>query len=457
MAILMRPAGSAAASLRRPRAGSKAAGWSAAAVIAALLLSPPGFGQETELQKAFRHADAIPTGGWTALPSPGKWKAIEMILEQTRGNYEKIRTWEGTYRVRSVEFQPAAYLKDAFGPRLKLEEVADAQLEMDFQFKFAIDTGTDRIYRSKETKGVVWRTRSSPKTFKVENSAPLDERSSVTPERYLHFDPKAIWPEFKFFRGHPDAMKKRAAFRDEVSRAQRSHISDMIDPRLFFTLTGRQRFWEELNLFLEASQGKNPRYGKEKADANVTVLQAEGTGGQWYQVSIKYSANRPSEKGPQSTIIFSPAGGFNPVEFALNRGDRDRTEVRRTKWRWKAVDGAYVPEAVQETIRRAETPTAAIDRELTLESCAVNRPLREDQFDYAGLGLKDGDIVVDNILNEVSAIRDGGTKKLGNFGEDHSRTVASTGKGFAHWWVVAVNAVVLVAVAALVRSKRGRV
>ncbi len=77
--------------------------------------------------------------------------------------------------------------------------------------------------------------------------------------------------------------------------------------------------------------------------------------------------------------------------------------------------------------------------------CILNRPLDSHQFDYAALGLEDGDIIVDKIENIVYLWGNGQPEKLGIVGEKYEPPVSESVKGGTtrKWLFVAANVAVL--------------
>src|SRR5262249_38375805 len=72
---------------------------------------------------------------------------------------------------------------------------------------------------------------------------------------------------------------------------------------------------------------------------------------------------------------------------------------------------------IKESVYRS--PGGALSKEQTtrLKDCALNRQLSPHQFDERGLGLKDGDLVLNHLERVAYIFEGGGPVKLANFGE----------------------------------------
>jgi hypothetical protein len=105
--------------------------------------------------------------------------------------------------------------------------------------------------------------------------------------------------------------------------------------------------------------------------------------------------------------------GYNPVIWFSSWEKPDGRLADRTEWQWKLVDGAYVPAAIKHMAHEDGAPET--QRDATLEDCVLNQPLDPHQFDYEGLGLKDGDMINDHIDRVYYTLKNGKLVKLGDF------------------------------------------
>ena len=94
-------------------------------------------------------------------------------------------------------------------------------------------------------------------------------------------------------------------------------------------------------------------------------------------------------------------------------------KIQEMQWRWKRVDGIDLPEIVLENFMAFDSQSLQLWRESELVDCRVNVPLDADQFTLRGLGLEEGDLVIDKIDRAVEILRDGQIVRLGAFGDQY--------------------------------------
>ena len=98
------------------------------------------------------------------------------------------------------------------------------------------------------------------------------------------------------------------------------------------------------------------------------------------------------------------------------------------------IDGVYVPSTIKESAYRAPGGGLSKEQVTKLKECALNRPLGAHQFDERGLGLSDGDLVLNHLERVAYIIKGGEPVKLANFGDGSvlrpaGRTAAQRGRG----------------------------
>jgi hypothetical protein len=118
-----------------------------------------------------------------------------------------------------------------------------------------------------------------------------------------------------------------------------------------------------------------------------------------------------------SEWVFDGSVGFHMTGY-FTRHDNG-PNMQEIKWRWKNIDGVFVPEIVFEKFVASGTQTMQLWRESELTECSINAPLATDQFSLSGLGLEEGELVIDKINRVVEIFRDGKTTRLGAFGDQY--------------------------------------
>ena len=393
---------------------------------------------------------------WHKIVAPADLDSLSMLADQMRGNFEKLRTWQGVYSVHLREYLPSKFAVELRKSGKAKASAAESGLwkESKFLLRFTIDIKSDSIYRSKETTETVF-TEESNSVVTMPRLAPVDERSVVTAEHCLHFDPKAVWPGFAYVPDYPETRGKRTAFRDPAKWSEGKLLGDLPDPRMLFGLSAQgMKFWEEFTLI---SQGIKD-YRAKLNTPPIAVYDSQGEGGAWYRMEERFMNRSRKLIDSYMIVNVSAATGFNVVSNVLSRDAAGEHPESKKLWQWKRYNGVFLPERTIELLYTSETGKPIYRREMKLQECKVNDTIAPSLFSYQGLGLKDGDVVMDNIDKVCYILRNGGLEKLANYGEkyyppDTNRWALSRG-----WQLTICSSflVVLIAIFVVRHCKRKR-
>jgi hypothetical protein len=89
----------------------------------------------------------------------------------------------------------------------------------------------------------------------------------------------------------------------------------------------------------------------------------------------------------------------------------------KIEWQWKAIDDIYIPSSIKEWAYRSADGGLSKQQETRLKECVLNQPLVLHQFDERGLGLNDGDLVLNHLERLAYIIKGGEPVKLASFGD----------------------------------------
>ena len=357
---------------------------------------------------------------WIDVAPADRLHVIEQLATQSKGNYEKIKTWQGAYSYVLREYQDekfvAMLLANAYalanrpGPKDKSGPLIQ---EVDSVLTFAIDTGKSSIYRDTETNRMRFLKAGTDEEVKIPNVGPPDHRSIVTPESYLYFLPKERATS-SFLPDHPDAQSKRRVERFPVREVQMREAG-ALDPRDFFRFDPGNSIWTGLELYARALRGELGAEQKKVLEERLKIEQADGPGGRWYREQMGFT----NPAGPMLwvTTMWSPQAGYNPVSKVMAHDKPDGKLESKIEWQWKVIDGVYVPATIKESAYRRTDGGLSKEQESRLKECVLNRPLGPHQFDERGLGLSDGDLVLNHLERVAYIIKGGESVKLANFGE----------------------------------------
>jgi hypothetical protein len=376
---------------------------------------------------------------WEEVALEDRGRVLEFLVNQTRSNYEKIKTWKGAYDVSTKEYLSEEYVANAFGDRLSEEEWNPLIQAINIHLNFVIDVQNDKAFRQLKSEELAFFKIGSKDKVSVKGAGKSDFNSSVTSEHFLKFDPNEV-ATYSAYPDHPDAQDKRVARRFPNERAVGQHHSDLVDPRLFFSESGMadSKFWDLLGPCLLAINGEGGTEAKKWADG-IRVDESNVSGSTWYRIRIPFDANVRT-----MTTIWSPEAGYNPV--ALTSISSGHVE-KQIKWKWKKDDEIYVPSDVTEFWQPIDSEVPTFKRHAELTENTLNQPIQSNQFDYVGLGMKDGDLVLDEIEQVVYVLRDDELEKLARYGEKYtplSKATSSSRSAF-----ITLNVLIISALAAL--------
>src|SRR3989304_1037182 len=292
-----------------------------------------------------------------------------------------------------------------------LGSTSPVALEMSYVLPFVLDADSDSTFHRREelVSAVVEAESGEQVTFP--GVTHITDRSIITPEHIIRFDPESVFP-FIAELEHPEMADKRVAFR-EAPPARSQHFGDVIEPTNFFGCgSSTQMFWEIPTQILQCEKGEHGEAGKKWAEESVQVEQASGPGGVWYRIVLLMN-----DSTMRYSYICSPQAGYHLVKFAetglqKNGNNHPRINISTD---WRQYNNVYVPVSIKESIYN--NGQLKISREFQIQECSVNQPIAPDQFTYKALGMKDDDIIVDRLEKKVYVYRDGKEHEFANFGD----------------------------------------
>jgi len=341
---------------------------------------------------------------WHPVPQSSVPAILQMLADQSNGNYERIRTWQGICRVDLRELRSREYVAERFHD--SIDEIQPLIKHSVFVVRVAIDFPSNSIYRSKETKLTEFVGEESGELVKIAGFVPADENSTVTSEHYLHLPPNTVWPSFGVLPDYPDAQNKRAAFREPVAESGRQEFGDLVDPRGFFGFgTSDMTFGRQLEISIRTIAANDGQ--------GLKIYEATRNDESFYRIIAEMGTNASTRT--YLTSVWTSAAGYNPISMILAKGENGGLPIAGMHLRWIRIDGICVPSQVRQA-RYLEEGKTAFQRDVSIEDCILNRPLDPHQFDCQGLGLKDGELVIDKIENAVYVMKNGTLTKLADFG-----------------------------------------
>jgi len=385
---------------------------------------------------------------WSQLGGEERTAAITTMADRFRANYDKLHTWEGTYFVQVKQSLSAEAVKNRFTSAFVGGEAPALVQETSYTIRFVTDLASGNLYRDKKTAAMKFTRDGTNETVSIPNIAPVDGRSVLTTEHYVFFDPTIVWPQFATVRGNPKALNKRAAFRKPPEVVDRSY-GDLINPCVAFRTSDNRHLWEELAGLVKGLRGEMGGEARESLDESLSVSVGSGPRGLWHRLNQTF---KESESTIHMSLAWSPES--TPVDLSLVAGENRDHPLRRLQWTWRLVNGIYCPEKVKDTVyARSGNGQLSIERALELRECAVNQPVQVSRFSYQGLGMKDGDLVMDEIEKACYLIEGGEPQKLANYNAIN-RQPGSGLSSLPRWKLVLFSSVLVIFLLALLILRR---
>ncbi len=347
-----------------------------------------------------------------------------MLTAQARGNYERIGTWRGVYGYRtrrSVPPSESRALKAQPLPESLVQEIA-------FRLEFAIDKAANRAYIAKSEPKLSWMDGVSGKPVTIAGTAVPEERVVIAPEYRVRFAPRQIYGAFQEVSEHPAARNRRAAFRELLESRPRGGHADRPLPESWFSFSQGRPYWEDMQGTIAAWEGALGAEKRGLLRQRLRLYRAPAPHGAWFREDREMETTAGTKQFAR--IVWSPDAGYNPVLFAIWEEGFGKRPVQSKQWRFKEVDGILVPAWVQE--RGYAREVVQWETEAALVECTLNQPIPAGQFGYAGLGMQDGDLLMDRIDGVCYILSGGEPVKLAEFGGKY-------GPGAVMWlrWVLA--------------------
>ncbi|QGQ24662.1 hypothetical protein F1728_19080 [Gimesia benthica] len=338
-------------------------------------------------------------------PKPSSWveitsrerliSVLELIGHQTRGNYEKIHTWQGTCNEINQSTLSISTLRQLGYSKLTFP----ISVSFTAKHNFRIDLINNKIYSDYENGNAEFVNETDGKIVDVPFKREDSEKNIVTQEHYLSYSPNS--PYLNPFRTKIKTKTLPTAFRKDTRLAMFSLFSNSIDPRILMGPSAHHQFAYEMNGWADdIRKNKLPK-------SFLRIDEAKVEGETWFRVTNLY----PDTGLKSRELIFYSAYGFNNSrlsDWSPGRKKNDEPHIIRNV-RYTKVDGIFVPsEAV---IQRGTN-----HRTLQFGDCSLNEPIKPAWFTLDGLALADGGLYMDDIEKVAYVNKSGSLEKLADYG-----------------------------------------
>ena len=326
-----------------------------------------------------------------------KAAVVQMLSQQTKANYDKLQTWEGSYSYRAqwqVEGDAAKAYFDAAksnpsANQLPLTNVSSSTA------RFAIDFATDSLFSTFEADRPAEVRLRTGELLTVPNIVVTNVMSISTPEHYLHFMPTvnqtalSDFPKVTLERG-----VGRMAYREPSRTGKTGPWGAVFDPRFLFGFEmSPVHVW--LGGLSSVATNASPEQ-KRELDNSLDVKKEHPGDDSVYTIVIGRSQERE--------ITFDGKVGFNLVKLRVK--EQGGWLRREQSWEYQRIDDIYIPAKVQ-FLEYGDDGNIVVDRNVVLRECSVNKPIAPNVFSYDQFGLKNGERVLDKIEGGLFVYQDG--------------------------------------------------
>jgi hypothetical protein len=317
---------------------------------------------------------------------------LTLISDRIQSNQERIKTWQGE---RSVE---SDYIYE--GPRAEKVFKADTlgkgevpkiiREHREFIDDFSLDAEKELL--------CVNRHSNSPKPLQYtdfETGRDLGTEWTMALRRTIRT------PEYQIDcsgnrRRNGVIISQRAVKRSRPENTSTCDIKipPVYEPRKSFKAF-KNEIWELFPMLVEVIQ-ENGKYSVDDYDLKVEEHK--------FGDITEYRIILPSKAGTPddylylfSPMVFSSDKGYNIVSYQYYV--QNGVQIRNKTWDYEYIDGVYVPISVTEEEFLPDGKLRS-EKRVTFVNLRINHAIPSETFEYTNLGLKDGDIFVDEIINK---------------------------------------------------------
>ena len=333
---------------------------------------------------------------------------FKLISEQSRSNFERIKTWQGAYEFEE-RYVPSDSMIQEIRKSVKSLLPTEFIMVNKGVFEFCIDMRKDSLFVDYIQTSVSIECVSGEQ---FEISADLTQElndkylrhctSVVTSNEFLSFDKNVTLGSYPELGDWEDRIG-RVAFRYASPKSPLKSMSIFVDPRDFMKF-GSARFWE---FCANVANKKRLLYVKSESNESRVYLNESAQSGE-----VKYQAYIDFVGKDDCVFEYIVDGdvAFNVRMYANGPGfvDKDYKPREKVLCEYVNIDGVFVPSLVERHL--GETNHDGLYkfmRRSKLLRCDINKALPDGVFTQGALGLKDGDRLNDVVRNKLFETIDG--------------------------------------------------
>ncbi|MDR2171009.1 MAG: hypothetical protein LBP59_12775 [Planctomycetaceae bacterium] len=344
--------------------------------------------------------------GKLTVPIEEPLKIFQMIGEQSRSNYEKIKTWQGEYAFEErfvFSSNMSQLIEKNIGAKLPSEFV----MIQKGKFIFCIDIRKDALFVDYHPESVLLEDISGhPISLEKDAKNKLEKTSLkrivsiVTPKEFYSFDKNSQIGSYPKIGDKEDRVG-RVAFRYPSTDSHKIGIK--VDPRTFM-VCGGEFFWIHCQRI--ADKSRPLRIKTDANDSNVYLNEIGSSKSIQYQIYYDFNGR----ENMVFEYIVDGNSAFNVIKYANGAGFIDKGYTIREKniFEYKKVDDIYIPFVFEKNLgETSKNNLFELCNRYELLKTEINKPLPPDIFTIERLGLEDGDRYYDKVKNKLFEMIDG--------------------------------------------------
>jgi len=329
---------------------------------------------------------------------------LTLISDKVRNNYNRIKTWKGEriveiYSVHAEEKAEKVFNKNTLGKGDVPKVIREHRKSI---LQFSLDNENGLLYTdNRPTKPLEYIDAETGRNLGTKWEA-FSGKSIVTPEYQLdcsgHRRRRGVVIEQR--------AVKQARSADALTCG--TNLNPVYNPMKSFKAF-KNEIWEFFPKLIEVIKEK----GKYSFDDFDLMIEKRKIGDiTEYRIIFPSAVGNPDNPDNYiyiySSMIFSSDKGFNMVSY--QHAVRNGIQLQNKTWDYELIDGVYLPKKIIDKNYGLDGNLRS-EKTVIFENTHINKPIPPETFKYTNLGLKDGDVFIDKILDKEYRY-EADTKKL---------------------------------------------
>jgi hypothetical protein len=362
----------------------------------------------------------LPTN-WQPIPQEKHIETLQFLDEILKSNAKQIKTiktFSGTYLVSIEDEINSNMAKTVLSSENKNNKPITQEgsfppkltRKLDYQFNFVSDNAPNRVFRS--VKNIKQEFFSNGQPTKVTEMSSPGANSITTSSDFVYLEEQFKINRIKEFPDYQDEINKvayRVPFEQGTANIGRSAV---LTP---FEFLEPDRWPITLDYYIPVLKGKGGQENQQYVQKNNMLFQTEDENQQkWFRYQIVVPKSSKGNR-VECNVFWNQQSNFLPV-CAIQT--RDKQIFSSIQVQWDKRDHVFIP-IISSNVYFMDDGRLSVRQKMTMQEMQINKPIDSKQFSYSALGLSDGDILVDQIKQQVFTIQNDKPVYLAKFYETY--------------------------------------